>query len=173
MAYKYLACHKYDLLPLEKLAKDSLFFWRTGGKGNWEFIVKEEFIPPNLKYHANWECDKSQLIKFLKRRYSDTFLFLPELPGIIHVPEHKMGWAIGKKGWRIKEIKKIFNSEIKFIPVLPPSKSHWWWGYGRNNLVVEKSSCCSCKQLLDDTTTVNDNLRFRYCNKCNIMNYTE
>lgn len=169
MTLQYIyATNSNSFSLLREIESKALFSHKTGGRGHWHFIIESEYIPNELNSIVNWECNWEQFQKFLMEYYPDCF-FIPSNSEqlAIFVKESKVGWIIGKGGWRIKKLRSFFG-KITLIPVKLPNEIHWWYGYGRNNMVLEKSLCNNCNQMLNNTTRLN--AYFFQCNKCKSIN---
>lgn len=97
-----------------RLEKDAIFHHKTGGRGHWNFIIdynKIKDISPSIHYN---ELDYESFKKWIQEFYDDIFYFSNENTKIIYVKNNRMGWAIGKGGWRIKKLQQEFG-EIRLI----------------------------------------------------------
>lgn len=97
---------------LHSLERLSVFNWKTGGRGHWRFIIDESLIPEKMGgmdlTYASWR-------RWMERFYGDIVYFDVKNPNRIFVKENKMGWMIGKKGWRIKKLQENFKRKIELI----------------------------------------------------------
>jgi len=103
---------KTDYSLLNNLERNSLFHHKTGGRGHWNFVIDYNKIK-DLSIHHN-KLDYNSFKKWMQKFYGDVFYFSNENPRIIYVKNNKMGWVIGKGGWRIKKLQQEFGV-IKLI----------------------------------------------------------
>jgi hypothetical protein len=106
---------------LHNLENRALFSHKTGGRGHWRFLILEKEVPPEyfekIKENAivYQKINYQEFKEWLEQHYGDCFYFPEDRPDTILVKENKMGWIIGKKGWRIKTIQRQFKRKINLI----------------------------------------------------------
>jgi len=166
---------------LQELKKNVLFSWHTGGRGHWTFILEEDSIPHDLYKEIIEEIKMNSLDIELKEldfnsfktwvsyNFSDHVYFLNAHSWLI--PEPKMGFMIGKGGWRIKALKKAFNLSIKLIPVKKIA-----YGNTRHSGDVinwDLTPCHNCGEEIGGSNSLKNSYYFAKCSNCGAFNYAE
>nr|URC17507.1 MAG: hypothetical protein [Lokiarchaeota virus Skoll Meg22_1214] len=162
---------------MEQIKFRSLFFWRTGGGGHFECIIKEEALKELGEYDINkanmaGTCTTRDLIDYLQSNYWDVVYIPKDFPQdpVMYVFEKMMGFMIGKKGFRVKAMSQIIGRRIKLIKTKRAGFVYKNWLGGRYGAPEpEHSECHNCDRKLGNAQKLNRAFLRCECGELNVL----